>query len=217
MDLAINWKDFSCAPANAPEFAPIDTISYATSKCALGLILVARNPKGVCAISIGDDRIYLETDLAAAFPKAALIANLIAVEEDLAKVLHFLERPADGLQLALDIRGTPLQRRVWEKLRAISVGRTVTYMELARWITPFASPRVVARACAANRIALAIPCHRVIRSREDTCGYRWGAERKRELIKMEARVRSHVLAAASERRAETSDTCVSSAGLRGAD
>jgi O-6-methylguanine DNA methyltransferase len=84
------------------------------------------------------------------------------------------------------MRGTPFQRRVWEKLRAISVGRTVTYLELARWISPLACPRAVARACAANPIALAIPCHRVLRSRGDLSGYRWGVERKRELINMEA-------------------------------
>jgi AraC family transcriptional regulator, regulatory protein of adaptative response / methylated-DNA-[protein]-cysteine methyltransferase len=185
MKLTIGWRDFSCAPANAPELAPIDAISYAVSKCALGQILVARSAKGVRAISMGDDRTYLEADVAAAFPKAALVANLIAVEEDLAKVLHFLERPADGLHLTLDMRGTTLQRRVWEKLRAISVGRTLTYTELAHWISPLASPRAVARACAANRIALAIPCHRVVGG-GDLCGYRWGLERKRQLIEMEA-------------------------------
>jgi AraC family transcriptional regulator, regulatory protein of adaptative response / methylated-DNA-[protein]-cysteine methyltransferase len=194
MKLTIDWRDFSCAPANAPEFAPIDSISYAMSNCAPGHILVARSAKGVCAISIGDDRIYLETDLAAVFPKAALIANLIAVEEDLAKVLHFLERPADGLHLTLDMRGTALQRRVWEKLRVISVGQTLTYLELARWISPLMSPRVVARACAANRIALAIPCHRVVGGGGDLCGYRWSLERKRQLIEMEAAARSCILA-----------------------
>lgn len=186
MKLTIGWMDFSCAPANLSELAPIDSISYAMSKCPLGHILVARSAKGVCAISIGDDRIYLETDLAAAFPKAALLANLIAVEEDLAKVLHFLERPTDGLHLTLDMRGTALQRRVWEKLRVISVGRTLTDMELARWISPLASPRVIAHACAANLIALAIPCHRVVRYGGDLSGYRWGVERKRELIRIEA-------------------------------
>jgi AraC family transcriptional regulator, regulatory protein of adaptative response / methylated-DNA-[protein]-cysteine methyltransferase len=186
MKLTIGWTDFSFAPANAPELEPVDAISYAASKCALGHILVASSAKGVCAISMGDDRAYLEVDLAAAFPKALLLANLIAVEEDLAKVLHFLERPADGLNLTLDMRGAALQRRVWEKLRAISVGRTLTYMELAHWISPLASPRAVARACAANRIALAIPCHRVVGGGGDLCGYRWGPERKRQLIEMEA-------------------------------
>lgn len=186
MSFTIGWRDFSRAPANSTQFAAIDTISYVTSKCALGQILVARSAKGVSAILIGDDRAYLEVDLAAAFPKAALIKNAVPVEHDLMKVLDFLERPARGLRLLLDMRGSPLQRLVWEKLRAISVGRTVTYIELARWISPVASPRIVARACAANRIALAIPCHRVVGSRGDLCDYRWGLERKRQLIKMEA-------------------------------
>jgi O-6-methylguanine DNA methyltransferase len=176
----------SAALAKAPELVPADILSYATSKSSLGHVLVARGAKGVCAILMGDECAYLEADLVAAFPKATPIANLIAVEEDLAKVLRFLEMPADGLHLTLDMRGTTFQRRVWEKLRAISIGRTVTYMELARWISPIASPRAVARACAANLIALAIPCHRVVRSSGDPSGYRWGVERKRELLKMEA-------------------------------
>ena len=97
-----------------------------------------------------------------------------------------MDKPAEGLHLRLDLRGTPFQRRVWEKLRSIRVGRTVTYMELARWISPLASPRAVARACAANPVALAIPCHRVVRSNGGLAGYRWGIERKRELIRREA-------------------------------
>ena len=185
MKLTIGWRDFSFASANAPELAPIDTISYTVSKCALGDILVACSARGICAISMGDDGTYLEVDLAAAFPKSVLVANRITVEEDLAKVLHFLQRPADGLHLRLDMRGAASQRRVWEKLRAISVGRTLTYMELAHWISPLASPRAMASACAANRIALAIPCHRVVGSGGDLCGYRWGLERKRLLIEME--------------------------------
>jgi methylated-DNA-[protein]-cysteine S-methyltransferase/AraC family transcriptional regulator of adaptative response/methylated-DNA-[protein]-cysteine methyltransferase len=186
MNLTIGWRDFSWVLATAPGLAPIDSVSYAVSKCPLGHILVARSVKGVCAILMGDDSAYLEVDLAVAFPKAALITDLIAVEEDLTKVLYFLEKPADGLHLMLDMRGTPFQRLVWEKLRAISVGRILTYMELARWISPLASPRDVARACAANPIALAIPCHRVVRSSGDISGYRWGVERKRQLIEVEA-------------------------------
>ena len=181
----------SPAACKQTKAVPIDVISYATSKCPLGHLLVARSAKGVCAVLMGDDSMYLEADLATSFAGAALIANLIDVEEDLAKVLCFLERPADGLHLALDMRGTPLQRRVWEKLRAISVGRTVTYMEFARWISPLASPRIVARACAANLIGLAIPCHRVVRSGGDPSGYRWGVERKRELIRREAASATH--------------------------
>jgi len=101
-------------------------------------------------------------------------------------VIRFVDNPAAGLHLTLDMRGTPLHRRVWEKLRAIPVGRTVTYTELGRWISPLTSARVVAGACAANPIALAIPCHRVVRSDGDLAGYRWGIERKRELIRKEA-------------------------------
>jgi O-6-methylguanine DNA methyltransferase len=176
----------------APEVVPVDALSYATSKFPLGHVLFARSAKGVCAILMGDHSAYLEADLAGSFPEAALIARLSAVAEDLAKVLCFLESPTDGLHLMLDMRGTAFQRRVWEKLRAISVGRTVTYIELARWISPLASPRAVARACAANLIALAIPCHRVVGSGGDLSGYRWGVERKRQLLEMEAMTLGYV-------------------------
>jgi AraC family transcriptional regulator, regulatory protein of adaptative response / methylated-DNA-[protein]-cysteine methyltransferase len=114
------------------------------------------------------------------------VANDAVVHDDLAKVIRFVDNPAAGLHLTLDMRGTPLHRRVWEKLRAIPVGRTVTHTELARWISPLTSARVVAGACAANPIALAIPCHRVVRSDGDLAGYRWGVERKRELLRKEA-------------------------------
>jgi AraC family transcriptional regulator, regulatory protein of adaptative response / methylated-DNA-[protein]-cysteine methyltransferase len=164
----------------------VDILTYATGECALGQVLVARSIKGVCAILLGTDHDELEVDLAARFPQATLVANESVVRDDLAKVIRFVDRPAEGLHLTLDMRGTPLQRRVWEKLRAIRVGRTVTYMELARWIGPPASARVIAGACAANPIALAIPCHRVIRTDGDLAGYRWGIERKRELIRKEA-------------------------------
>jgi O-6-methylguanine DNA methyltransferase len=164
----------------------VDILTYATGECALGDVLVARSIKGVCAILLGADHDELEADLAARFPQAALVANEPFVHDDLAKVIRFVDRPAEGLHLMLDMRGTPLQRRVWEKLRAIPVGRTVTYMELARWIGYPASARVVAGACAANPIALAIPCHRVVRTDGDLAGYRWGIERKRELIRKEA-------------------------------
>jgi AraC family transcriptional regulator of adaptative response/methylated-DNA-[protein]-cysteine methyltransferase len=181
MNLMICNDKSSAASAETPEIVPVDVLCYATSECALGHVLVARSTKGVCAILLGDNSADLEADLAAYFPKA----TLIAVQEDLAKVLRFLERPADGLHLTLDMRGTPFQRRVWEKLRAISVGRTMTYTELARWISPLASPRAVACACAANPIALAIRCHRVVHGSGDLSGYRWGVERRRELIKKE--------------------------------
>lgn len=163
-----------------------DLLSYGTSACALGEVLLARSSKGVCAVLIGDTAEELEADLAARFPKSTILANEFAVRDDLAKVVRFMENPAEGLDLTLDMRGTPFQRRVWEKLRAVHVGRTVTYSQLAKWVNPLASPRAVAGACAANPIALAIPCHRVVRTDGDLAGYRWGLQRKRELIQKEA-------------------------------
>jgi O-6-methylguanine DNA methyltransferase len=151
-----------------------ETISYATSGCMLGQVLVARSVKGVCAILLGDDRDDLKADLAVRFPGVKFASNEAAVNDDLAKVISFLDKPSVVLRLPLDMRGTPLQRRVWEKLRAIPVGRTVSYAEVAYWVGPLASARVVAAACTANSIALAIPCHRVVRSNGDLGGYRWG-------------------------------------------
>lgn len=173
------------AEATNPDLA-VDILSYAIGESALGRVLVARGVNGVCAILIGAGHDELEADLAARFPKFTLVANEAAVRDDLAKVIRFIDKPAEGLHLTLDMRGTPLQRRVWEKLRSIPVGKTVTYMELGRWISPLASARVIAGACAANPIALAIPCHRVVRTNGDLAGYAWGIERKRELIRKEA-------------------------------
>jgi AraC family transcriptional regulator, regulatory protein of adaptative response / methylated-DNA-[protein]-cysteine methyltransferase len=172
------------APTHAG--APVEILSYATGECALGEVLIARSVNGVCAILMGTGRTELEADLAARFPQTTLVANEAAVRDDLARVIRFLDAPAEGLDLSLDMRGTPFQRRVWERVRSIPIGRTATYTELARWISPFASPRAVAAACAANRIALAIPCHRLLGSNGDLTGYRWGIERKRDLISKEA-------------------------------
>src|SRR6266446_3037426 len=158
----------------------VDILFHATGECALGRVLVARSVDGVCAILIGADHDELQADLAGRFPQATLVANEAAVHDDLAKVIRFVDNPAVGLHLTLDMRGTPLHRRVWEKLRAIPVGRTVTYTELARWISPLTSARVVAGACAANPIALAIPCHRVVRAEGDLKVIT-GAEPKEEI------------------------------------
>jgi AraC family transcriptional regulator of adaptative response/methylated-DNA-[protein]-cysteine methyltransferase len=186
MNLMISETRWQHVSAPTHNDVTVDILSYATGECALGRVLVARSVTGVCAILIGAADDELEGDLAARFPQVTLIANEAAVHDDLAKVIRFVDNPADGLHLTLDMRGTPLQHRVWEKLRTISVGRTVTYTELARWISPLASARVIAGACAANPIALAIPCHRVVRTDGDLAGYRWGIERKRELIRREA-------------------------------
>ena len=166
---------------------PVETISYATALCGLGTVLIARSSKGVCALLIGDDGDGLRTDLAARFPKTRLVSNEAVVRDELAKVIRFVDRPAEGLSLPLDVRGTPFQRRVWERLCAIPAGQTVSYSDLARRVGRPAAVRAVAAACAANPIALAIPCHRVIRGDGDLAGYRWGVERKRELIGKESR------------------------------
>ena len=163
-----------CACGNYGD-AGIDVISYATGECDLGIVLIARSASGVCAVSIGADCSEVVADLAAHFFKAHLVADA-AVHEDLAKAIRFVDKPSEGLHLSLDMRATPFERRVWEKLRAIPAGRTVTYTVLARWISPLVSTRAVAAACAANPIALAVPCHRVVCSNGDLAGYRWGIE-----------------------------------------
>jgi O-6-methylguanine DNA methyltransferase len=186
MNLMISRSLSRRAPVAADGNATAEILSYATSECALGWVLVARSADGVCAILLGASHDELVAELAVRFPKAKLVVNETIVHDDLAKVIRFVDKPAEGLRLKLDIRGTRFQRQVWEKVRAISVGRTVSYVELARWVSPLASPRAVAGACAANSIALAIPCHRVVRSNGDLAGYRWGIERKRELLRREA-------------------------------
>jgi methylated-DNA-[protein]-cysteine S-methyltransferase/AraC family transcriptional regulator of adaptative response/methylated-DNA-[protein]-cysteine methyltransferase len=163
-------------------------IAYSIGDSALGKILVARSIVGVCAILIGSDGNELTNDLAARFPTSKLISNEPRLRDDVDKVARFIERPDAGLDLPLDMRrGTPFQRRVWDALRAIPCGAMVTYAALARRIGEPKATRAVASACAANAIALGIPCHRVVRSNGALSGYRWGIERKRALIDKEAR------------------------------
>lgn len=194
MTLTISQTPALIQPVATPAKIASEVIFYASKDCALGHVLAARSVNGVCAILIGTDLAGLRGDLAARFPSAALVLNEAALRDDLAKVVRFMESPAEGLELTLDMRGTPFQRRVWEKLRAIPAGRTMTYAEVARWVSPRTSARAIGSACAANPIALAIPCHRVVRSDGDLAGYRWGLERKRELIKKEATAKKGVLA-----------------------
>lgn len=186
MSLMINTGTLRSSSQVISASTAADVLFYAVTNCELGKVLVARSAKGVCSILLGDNAEELTADLADRFPQSTLIASEAVVKDDLAKVLRYIAKPSDGLRLTLDMRGTPFQRRVWEKLKAISAGRTVSYMELAKWISPLANPRAVAGACAANPIALAIPCHRVVRTNGDLAGFRWGIERKRELIRKEA-------------------------------
>jgi AraC family transcriptional regulator, regulatory protein of adaptative response / methylated-DNA-[protein]-cysteine methyltransferase len=161
-------------------------IRFATGECSLGSILIARSSKGVCAILLGDDPATLVRDLQDHFPKANLIGGDADFERLVAKVVGFVDAPALGLDLPLDVRGTAFQQRVWRALREIPVGETVSYAELARRVGEPTSVRAVAQACAANNIAVAIPCHRAVKNDGALSGYRWGAERKRALLEKEA-------------------------------
>ena len=161
-------------------------IRFAVGECSLGSILAARSEKGVCAILLGDDPDELARELQDRFPRAHLIGADAEFEALVAKIVGFVEAPALGLDLPLDVRGTAFQQRVWQALRKIPVGSTASYSDIARRIGAPKSVRAVAQACAANAIALAIPCHRVIRHDGALSGYRWGVERKRALLEREA-------------------------------
>ena len=160
-------------------------IRFAVGQCSLGSILVAQSRRGVCAISIGDDPNKLVQDLQDRFPRATLVGADPSFEGLIARVVGFVEAPQCGLDLPLDIRGTAFQQRVWRALREIPLGSTASYAEIAARIGAPRSARAVARACGANPLALAIPCHRVVRSDGEVSGYRWGVERKRELLQRE--------------------------------
>jgi len=161
-------------------------IRFAIGECSLGAILVAQSERGVCAILFGDDPDALARDLQDRFPKANLIGGDHAFEQLVATVVGFVEAPAIGLDLPLDVRGTAFQQRVWQALRDIPAGATVSYSEIARRIGSPSAVRAVAGACAANLLAVAIPCHRVVRNDGGLSGYRWGVERKRALLAREA-------------------------------
>ena len=161
------------------------SIEFALAQCSLGAILVARSLRGLCAISLGDDPDALLQELQDRFPRAELIGGDAQFEALVAQVIGFIEAPKIGLDLPLDVRGTAFQQRVWDALRKIPAGRTASYAQVAEAIDAPQSVRAVARACAANTLALAIPCHRVVRSDGGLAGYRWGVERKRELLARE--------------------------------
>ena len=160
-------------------------IRFAVAQCALGAILVARSDKGVVAISLGDDPEALTRELQDRFPKANLIGGDAEFEKLVAQVIGFVEAPQAGLDLPLDIRGTAFQQRVWQALRAIPAGETLSYAEVAERIGQPDAVRAVAGACAANTLAVVIPCHRVVRTDGTLSGYRWGVERKRALLAVE--------------------------------
>jgi AraC family transcriptional regulator of adaptative response/methylated-DNA-[protein]-cysteine methyltransferase len=161
-------------------------ICFAVAECSLGSILVAQSKRGICAILLGDDPDELARDLQDRFPNANFIGAEKEFEKLVAQVVGFVETPGIGLDLPLDVRGTAFQQRVWQALRKIPAGETVSYSELAERIGSPKAARAVAGACAANKLAVAIPCHRVVRNDGGLSGYRWGVERKRDLLKREA-------------------------------
>jgi AraC family transcriptional regulator of adaptative response/methylated-DNA-[protein]-cysteine methyltransferase len=161
-------------------------IRFAVGESSLGSILVAATDKGICAIQFGDDPDALVRGLQDRFPKARLLGGDEGFEQLVAKVVGFVEAPRRGLDLPLDVRGTAFQQRVWQALREIPSGSTASYAEIARRIGRPKAVRAVAQACASNGVAVAIPCHRVVRNDGALSGYRWGVERKRALLERES-------------------------------
>ena len=161
-------------------------IRFAVGECSLGAILVAQSERGICAILLGDDPELLARDLQERFPQANLIGGDEQFEQLVSKVVGLVEAPAIGLDLPLDIQGTAFQQRVWLALQEIPAGSTASYTEIADRVGSPKAVRAVAQACATNFLAVAIPCHRVVRQSGELSGYRWGVERKRTLLKREA-------------------------------
>lgn len=173
------------APARYRAGGAGESIRFAIGQCSLGAILVAATERGLCAILIGDQPEPLLQDLQARFPQAELLGAEPGFEQTVAQVIGLVEAPRLGLDLPLDVRGTAFQQRVWQALRAIPAGSTVSYAELAARLALPGGARAVAGACAANPVAVAIPCHRVVRTGGALSGYRWGIERKRTLLERE--------------------------------
>ena len=165
-----------------------ESIHFAVGECSLGSVLVAATDKGVCAIMLGDDPDGLVRTLQDRFAKARLVGGDAGFERLVAKVVGLVEAPAAAMELPLDVRGTAFQQRVWQALRKIPAGSTASYADIARRIGAPKAVRAVAQACGANPVAIAIPCHRVVRRDGELSGYRWGVERKRALLDREAAV-----------------------------
>jgi AraC family transcriptional regulator of adaptative response/methylated-DNA-[protein]-cysteine methyltransferase len=194
--LGMTPGEFRAGGANAE-------IRFAVGECSLGAILVAQSARGICAIWLGDDPEALAHDLQDRFPSARLIGGNRKFERLVAKVVGFVEGPGLGLGLPLDVRGTAFQQRVWQALLKIPAGETVTYAQLARRIGCPMSVRAVAGAVGANTLAVAIPCHRVVRTDGSPSGYRWGVGRKRMLLEREAARRAEVKTSSTARRRAT--------------
>jgi AraC family transcriptional regulator of adaptative response/methylated-DNA-[protein]-cysteine methyltransferase len=166
-------------------------IHFALGQCRLGALLVAQSPRGLCAILLGDEPQALLEQFQDRFPGARLIGADPAFERLVAQVVGFVEAPGLGIGLPLDLQGTVFQERVWRALQSIEPGKTLSYAQLAERIGMPSAVRAVAGACAANSLAVAIPCHRVVRSDGGLSGYRWGVERKKALLALEAAIQTN--------------------------
>ncbi|HEX6284903.1 MAG TPA: bifunctional DNA-binding transcriptional regulator/O6-methylguanine-DNA methyltransferase Ada, partial [Pyrinomonadaceae bacterium] len=165
-------------------------IDYTIVESPLGRMLVAVTERGVCAVRMGDADAELESDLSAEFPEAAIQRADASLGETVQQVLDHLTNNKPHLDLPLDVRSTAFQRQVWEKLRAIPYGQTVSYGDVAKSLGKPGAVRAVGRACATNPVALVIPCHRVVREDQSPGGYRWGLERKKQLLDIERKTLS---------------------------
>ena len=162
-----------------------ETLRFGYGDTALGTIVVAESTRGVVALFIGDDRAKLLRDLKDAFPEAELVQDQAGLAQTIAKAAALVDAPHLGTDLAVDLRGSPVEVAVWKALQAIPAGETRTYGAIAQSLPMTATAQDVGAACAANRIAVAVPCHRVVKSDGSISGYRWGVQRKRHLINME--------------------------------
>ncbi|MEP7174084.1 MAG: methylated-DNA--[protein]-cysteine S-methyltransferase [Aestuariivirga sp.] len=163
-----------------------EEIRFTFDTFSLGIVLVAATDKGIAAILLGDSRDELRRELVYAFPKARLVADEAGLADKAVKIAAFLEAPNQGLDLPLDIRGTAQEQAVWQALRHVPAGQTITYGQIAKSLPLPATAQDVGAACAANVLAVAIPCHRVVKADGSISGYRWGVLRKRKLINLEA-------------------------------
>jgi AraC family transcriptional regulator, regulatory protein of adaptative response / methylated-DNA-[protein]-cysteine methyltransferase len=185
---ATSSEDLGMTPSNFRDGGRDAKIKFAVGPCSLGEVLIAASHKGICAVLFGDDADALVRDLQNRFPKAEIIGSDAEFERIAAAVIALVEAPGADLHLPLDVRGTAFQHRVWQVLRETRAGTRTSYADIARRIGRPSAVRAVARACAANNLAVLIPCHRVVRRDGGLSGYRWGVERKRELLDREAKL-----------------------------
>ncbi len=172
-------------PVNDPRTRTSDVIRFAIRRSPIGLILAASTQNGLCCVLIGENSERLRAELICRFPTVVCVPAGESLDGVFAAILRIIEDPFEGSDITLDVRGTEFQKSVWQALRAIPPGRTASYADIAKKIGRPSAMRAVAQACASNNIALAIPCHRVVRSDGSLSGYRWGAERKAALLERE--------------------------------